>query len=238
MNADRQPELIPWHRTSDVRGAALILPGGAARSRGRYWSFVDFGLRDLARRLVDRGEPDGLAVYLLRYRYRGWNGNRADTAVDTLWALGELERAHGGVPVALIGNSLGGRAAFWVAGEPHVASIAGIAPWLPNGDPVEQLAGRKVLIVHGSRDRSGASAERSLEYASRARSVVPDLARFEVVGDNHFLIRRAVDCWTVTTDFVVGTIGSGPLDPAISAAMTAPAPDGLRTPLAVGFGRT
>lgn len=236
MTPDRQPQLVPWHRTSDVRGAALILPGGAARSRGRYWSFVDIGLRGLARRLVERGEPDGLAVYLLRYRYRGWNGTRADTAADTRWAVGELGRMHGEVPVALIGNSLGGRAAFWAAGEPHVASVVGIAPWLPNGDPVEQLAGRKVLILHGSRDRSGASAKRSLAYASRARTVVPDLARFEVVGDNHFLIRRSADCWAVTTDFVVGTIGNGPLNPAISAAMVAPAPDGLRTPLAIGFG--
>lgn len=232
----RIPQLIPWHRTRDVRGAAVILPGGAARSRGRYWSFVDIGLRSLARRLVERGERDGLAVYLLRYRYRGWNGKRADTAVDTRWALAELVRMHGGVPVALIGNSLGGRAAFWVAGEQHVASVVGIAPWLPNGDPVEQLTGRKVLIVHGSRDRSGASAKSSLAYASRARVVVPDLARFEVVGDNHFLLRRTADCWAVTADFVAGTIGSGPLNPAISAAMVAPAPDGLRTPLAIGFG--
>jgi pimeloyl-ACP methyl ester carboxylesterase len=232
----REPQLVPWHRSGAVRGAALILPGGAVRSRGRYWAFVDIALRTLARQLADRGEPDGLAVYLLRYRCRGWNGDRADTAVDTRWALEELTRAHGAVPVALVGNSLGGRAAFRVAGEPQIASVVGIAPWLPDGDPVEQLAGRKVLIMHGDRDRGTAGAEKSFAYASRARSVVPDAARFEVVGDNHYLIRRSADCWALTTNFVLGTIGTGRLDPAVCAAMASPAPGGLRMPLPVGFG--
>jgi pimeloyl-ACP methyl ester carboxylesterase len=234
----REPQLVGWHRTDDVRGAAVILPGGAARSRGRYWTFVDIGLRALAQQLAERGEPGGLAVYLLRYRHRGWNGDRADTLVDTRWAVAQVERAHGDVPVALIGNSLGGRAAFWAAADPRVASVVGIAPWLPPGDPVEQLAGRKVLIIHGDRDRGSAGARRSLAYAVRARAVVPDLARFEAVGDNHYLLRRYADCWALTTEFVLGTIGGDGLEPVIAAAMAAPAPDGLRTPLPVRFRAT
>ncbi|WP_203923452.1 alpha/beta hydrolase [Rugosimonospora africana] len=233
----RTAELVAWHQTADVRAAALILPGGAVNGHGRYWKFVDIGLRSLARTLAERGEPDGLAVYLLRYRYRGWNGSDADTAVDARWALGEIHRRHGAVPVCAIGNSLGGRAAFRVASEPTVASVVGIAPWLPEDEPVTELAGRRVLVMHGDRDRGDASAAMSLAYAQRARAVVPDLARFELAGEGHLMLRRSADCWALTTEFVVGTVGAQPLSPAIEAAMAAPAPDGLRTTLPIGYGR-
>jgi pimeloyl-ACP methyl ester carboxylesterase len=222
----RTPELVSFDGSSQVNGVALVLPGGMVRSRGRYWKFFDISLRNLCRTLATQGEAHGLAVYLLRYRYRGWNGERADTAVDARWALAELRSRHGDVPVALVGNSLVGRAAFSVAGEPQVAGVVGVAPWLPEGEPVEQLAGRKVLILHGDQDRSDAPASLSLAYAERARAVVPDLARFEVVGDGHYLLRRAIDCWAATTGFVLGALGMRPLDPAA---------EDLRTPLPVGI---
>lgn len=141
-----------------VRGVALLLPGGFVRGRGGPLRIAELGLRDLAAGLAGRGRGHGLAVHLLRYRHSGWNGADADTAVDTRWALDELERRYGPVPVVLIGNSLGGRAAFWCAGHPNVVGVAGIAPWLPSGDGIDQLAGRRVLIVHGTRDHSEASA--------------------------------------------------------------------------------
>jgi pimeloyl-ACP methyl ester carboxylesterase len=230
-------KMVAYHRTDHPRAAAIILPGGAENSRGRYWSIVDFALRSLARRLAEAGRPDALAVYLLHYRYRGWNGENADTLADTREALDEIRRKHGDIPVALVGNSLGGRAAFHAADGPTVASVVGIAPWLPEGDPVEQLAGRKVLILHGERDRSSASSAMSLAYAQRARLIVPDLARFEVGGDGHLLLRRAADCWALATAFVTATVGTRPLESAIAEAMAAPEPGGLRNPLAAGFGR-
>lgn len=102
---------------------------------------AELGLRELTTELTGRGRPRGLAVHLLRYRYSGWNGTDADTAVDTRWALDELARRHPGAPVVLIGNSLGGRAAFWCAGHPSVVGVAGIAPWLPSGDAVGNSPG-------------------------------------------------------------------------------------------------
>jgi pimeloyl-ACP methyl ester carboxylesterase len=227
----RQPELASFNRTPDVGAVALVLPGGAERSHGRYWRFIDVPLRGVCRRMADAGAAHGLAVHLLRYRYRGWNGAAADTAADTRWALARLGEAYGPVPVALVGNSLGGRAAFWVAGEPAVAAVVGIAPWLPAGDPVDQLAGRKVLILHGDRDRSSASAAMSLAYAQRARQVVPDLARIEVIGDNHLLLRRAAEAWGLAAEFVLGTVAGRPLPPLLRAAMAARGTAGLSTPL-------
>ncbi len=97
-------------------------------------------------------------------------------------------RHSGPVPVVLIANSMGGRASFRAAACPTVAGVVQVSPWLPNCEPVDQVAGRKVLILHGDRNQSDAPFELSLEYASRARAVVPDLARMEVGG-------LGICCW-------------------------------------------
>ncbi|MFI5909348.1 hypothetical protein [Dactylosporangium sp. NPDC051541] len=76
----------------------------------------------------------------------------------------------GAVPVVLVGNSLGGRAACWEAGDPSVTGVVGIAPWLPEGDPVEQLAGRTVLVLPGDRDRGAAAAPTAVVSPLAART--------------------------------------------------------------------
>lgn len=202
----RVAQLTDWRGSGQVKGVALLLPGGSVRSRRGPLKLAEWGLRDLVTELTGRGRAHGIAVHLLHYRYRGWNDEAADTAVDTRWALAELARRYGDVPVVLVGNSLGGRAAFWSAGDPAVTGVVGIAPWLPDGDPVDHLAGRRVLIIHGERDRSTASAAESLAYARRATAVVPDLARYEVPEGNHFLVKRADDIRALTTAFVLSTL--------------------------------
>ncbi|MBD0676667.1 alpha/beta hydrolase [Streptomyces sp. CBMA156] len=216
----RTAELTPWQGEGPVNGVALLLPGGFIRSRRAPMKVAELGLRDLATELADRGRPHGLAVHLLRYRHGGWNGADADTAVDTRWALDELARRYPGTPVVLIGNSLGGRAAFWCAGHPSVVGVAGIAPWLPSGDPVDQLAGRRVLIVHGTGDHSSANAAQSLEYALRARQVVPGLARYEAPGANHYLLRESRDISALTTGFTLATLGAEPAPLTAGAVCT------------------
>ncbi|MFI9046046.1 alpha/beta fold hydrolase [Streptomyces sp. NPDC053427] len=207
----------------------LVLPGGFIRSRGRYWRFVEIELRNLFPLLT--GEGDGPAVHLLRYRCRGWNGRRADTAVDARWALEMIGELHGEVPIAVVGNSLGGRAAFRVAGHPRVTTVVGVAPWLPDQEEVEHLAGRRVLMVHGERDRSGASARRSLAYARRARSVVPDLARLEAPGEGRYLLRRSADVWATTACFVHDALGIAAPPPPLAEALKRARDGDLRTPL-------
>ncbi|MFI6154363.1 alpha/beta hydrolase [Kitasatospora sp. NPDC051170] len=207
---ERVAELTAWQGGDEVRGVALLLPGGSVRSRRGPSKLARLGLRDLVTELTERGRAHGIAVHLLHYRYRGWNGEAADTAVDTRWALAELARRYGDVPVVLVGNSLGGRAAFRSAGDPVVTGVVGIAPWLPDGDPVDHLAGRRVLIIHGDRDHSTASAADSLAYARRAAEFVPGLARYEVPNGGHFLTRRADDIRALTTAFVLSTLADEP----------------------------
>ncbi len=204
---ERVPQLTTWTaRSADQVGAscaALVLPGGYATGHGRYCPLLDLELRGLGRTLADRGADRGLAVHLLRYRNRGWNGARADPVVDTRWALTRLADRHGPVPVILVGYSMGGRAAVWAAGGANVTAVVAIAPWLPGGDPVDGLQGRRALILHGSRDRSEARPELSLAYAERARALGVDLVRRELPGIGHHVLWRSRSARTTVTDFVL-----------------------------------
>lgn len=90
---------------------------------------------------------------------------------EVLRALSELERLAGDVPVVLLGHATGGRAALRAAVHPHVRGVVALAPWLPVGEPVAQLAGRSVLLVQG--DDGTAAWARAAGYVERALSGRP-----------------------------------------------------------------
>ncbi|GAA4710807.1 alpha/beta hydrolase [Pseudonocardia yuanmonensis] len=227
---DSLPRLEPvGPQPTRPAGLVVLAHGGSAnatdsggRRRLAYWRMMPFA-RALAR-------TDGLAVLVLRYRLRGWNGSARDAARDAEEMLADLHRRRPGVPTALVGHSMGGRAVLHAAGAPDVRAVAALAPWLDGTDPVDQLAGRSVLIAHGDRERMTDPRE-SLAYAVRAREVTDRVARFDVLGDGHAMLRRAAAWHALVARFVRGELGFAPEDPAIAAAMRQPAPAGLQVPL-------
>lgn len=64
-------------------------------------------------------------VRLLRYRYRGWNRAEASPVSDAIWALAQIRVERPGLPIVLVGHSMGGRAALRVAGDPGTSCCAG-----------------------------------------------------------------------------------------------------------------
>jgi len=124
-----------------------------------------------------------------RFRLRGWNGDDASPVGDLRALLDQAARDFGHLPVVLVGHSMGARAALRAAGHPMVSAVAGLAPWLPPGEPVSQLAGRRILLVHGSADRTCSPAE-TWAYAERARST-GQLATIEIRNGDHAMLRRA-----------------------------------------------
>ena len=124
-----------------------------------------------------------------RFRLRGWNGDAASPVGDLTALLDQVARDFGRIPVVLVGHSMGARAALRGAGHPLVSAVAGLAPWLPPGEPVSQLAGRRILLVHGSADRVCSPAE-TWAYAGRARSIGP-VATIEIRDGDHAMLRRA-----------------------------------------------
>ena len=226
-----------------MSGAVLLLPGGeevSARKPSLVWatSFV----RALGRRLARDGRDEGLAAHVVHYRYRGWNGSEAHLAGDANWAADEVVRRYGDVPVCLLGVGMGGRAALHAGGHEAVNSVVSIAPWLPEAnaapeEPVRQLVGRRVLIVHGTNDER-TDPELSFRLAARAKKANREVCRFEVHSDGHGLHQHRDEVLALVSDFVMGALYGRAVSRPVEDALAAPPPIGLRMPLAAGFGRS
>ena len=217
---------------ADVRGVVLLLHGGQETSKARANRLRPPYLRMLpfARDLHRTGRGHGVAVWLLCYRFRGWNKPDLDPVADGRWALERIRVAHPGVPVALVGHSMGARVAFRIADDPAVVAVCALAPWTTEKDHVEQLAGRTVLIAHGDRDTVTDPGE-SYAYAERVKAVTDTVCRFDVRGEGHSMLRRSGEWTRLVRRFVLGALDTHPAHTAIATAMEQPSPAGLRVPL-------
>ncbi|MFI1930425.1 alpha/beta hydrolase [Streptomyces sp. NPDC020330] len=226
----------------EVSGVVLLLPDGRADSHRRPSALSYAAQLPFARSLARAGVGDGLAVHVLRYRCRGWNADDAHPAEDAAWAADEVQRRYGDVPVCLAGHGMGGRAALRAAGHGAVTSVLAMAPWLPEPaaagpEPVKQLAGRRVLIVHGTNDER-TDPELSYRLAERAKKANRDTCRFEVHSDGHALRQHRSEVVALAADFVRGSLFARSYARPVADALAAPPPLGLRMPLAAGFGRS
>jgi pimeloyl-ACP methyl ester carboxylesterase len=174
-----------------VRGVALVLHGGRANShepvRSRHLSparMVPF-----ARQLQLWGSSAGLETWSLRNSVRGWNGELMSPLHDARWALGQIREQHPGLPIYLLGHSMGGLTALCAAEDPQVRAVVALAPWVDSTTPVQQLAGRRVLIVHGDADR-WTSPRQSLRYAQRIQSLADDVRYVTLAGAGHFMVTK------------------------------------------------
>ncbi|MDH6624920.1 alpha-beta hydrolase superfamily lysophospholipase [Streptomyces sp. LBL] len=227
-----------------VSGVVLLLPAGDEVSHRRPSPLMaSASLRALGRRITRAGLGAGLATHVVHYRYRGWNGSAAHLAHDATWATEEALRRYGDVPVCLTGFDMGARAALHAGGHEAVNSVVALAPWLPEEDvaapsePVKQLAGRRVLIVHGTNDER-TDPELSFRLAARAKKANREVCRFEVHSDGHGLHQYRDEVHALAEDFVMGALFGRPLSRPVEDALAAPPPLGLRMPLASGFGRS
>ena len=174
------------------------------------------------------GRGHGLAACQLRYRVRGYNDG--DPVADVEWALAEIADRHGDVPVCLVGHSMGARSVLRAAGGDQVLAVAALAPWLPPGEPVDQLGGRTVVIAHGTRDRVTSPAG-SLAYALAAHDRAERLCRFEVARSGHAMLERLGVWQRLVRRTVLPALGIGSWDEGLAFAFSLPAPDACRVPL-------
>ena len=180
--------------TPPARGAdgvgpiVLALGGSAARASEPQWSpSVEWLVGKLAH---DRPACTWIEV---RYRDRSWRA-LASCLADARAALATLPTD---APVILLGFSMGGGIAIGVAADPRVRGVIGLAPWVPDGVPLEQLAGKRLAIVHGSRDRylpflPGVPARHSLRVAERVRELGSETSFTLITGAVHAIALRTV----------------------------------------------
>lgn len=217
----------------------LLLPPGEPASLRRSSPLTAARALPLARRLARGNTSEPVVTHVVRYRYRGWNGEAAHPVADAFWAADEARRLYGDVPICLAGYDLGARAALRAAGHPAVNSVLALGPWLPEvgEEPVKQLIGRHVLLAHGTDDRH-TDPELSYRFAERAKKVNANVCRFEVHTDRHELRYLRPEVHALATDFTQGTLCARDFSRPLYDAMVAPPPLGLRMPLAAGFGKS
>lgn len=223
------PSSLIWDaRPARAGVVALVLHGGAVEGRqpNRPWSHNTVRLLPFARALARL--PGPIAVARLRFRYRGWNGEEASPVADARWALGEIRSRYPGVPIALVGHSMGGRTALTVAASARdVRLVVGLSPWIERGDP-RPGPGQRTVLVHGDRDViCPLWASRATVEAMRAEGLDATLVR--VARSDHAMLLRARVWTALVTDLVATTFArelggdgeprSGPVGAVVARAV-------------------
>ena len=219
-DAATEPYLDLPRRTTAPGAAVLVLHGGKAASLDpvepsqltvrRMQPFV----RDLA------ALDDDIAVAQIRYRYRGWNDAEAHPVADVEFALDAIGARYGPVPVVMVGHSMGGRAALRAAGHPSVTGVVALAPWLPGAEPVAPVAGRDLVVLHGTRDAT-TSPDASLRFVERAAPLARRVACLRVPRSGHGMVLRAGLWQRLTSGFVAAIVAGASFAPVLGAARAA-----------------
>ena len=189
-----EPILSKHDAPDGPRALILMLHGGKDRSsaavdgRSLSWQRSLF----MQRAITSEAHQEGISVWLLRYRQRGWNGGR-DRIADARWALDQARAEHPDIPFTLLGHSMGARVAVHVADDPQVEGVVGLAPWLPGGENINALRGRHLVVAHGRRDRI-TSFKATAAYVERAGTVAASAEMRDMGQVGHYMLKGA-DAW-------------------------------------------
>jgi predicted esterase len=205
MTAPR-PTLIDVTAPAAAAAVVLVLHGGREASLEPVGPLQLAALRmvPIGRRIARAGHGS-IAVARLRYAIRGWNGDLQSPVADAQWALDQLSARYPGRPIGLVGHSMGGRTALRVGGHPGVRSVVGLAAWLPRDEPISQLDGRRVLLIHGDRDRT-TSPNGSAAVSARLRAAGIASSFVEIVGERHGMLRQPKLWHDLTAGFLLSTL--------------------------------
>jgi len=179
------------HDAGTPRAVILMLHGGKDSSN------VPVDERSLSRRrslsMQDAIAPaaldDAISTWLLTYRVRGWNGGGGPVA-DARWALEQVRRELGEVPVCLLGHSMGARTAIHVADHPQVTGVVGLAPWWPGDESIAALTGKHLMAAHGRRDRI-TSYRQTTRFVELARQMATSAGLRDMGPVGHYMLRRS-----------------------------------------------
>ncbi len=206
------PKLVPVREPARAEGVVLVLHGGASRGDRVMVSPTQLSVIRMipTARAIARGGRGRLAVYRLLNSYRGWDSEHTPV-VDTDWAVEQVRTRYAGVPVGLVGHSLGGRAALVAGDNPAVRSVVALNPWLYPTEDVD-LPGRRVLFVHGRRDRI--ALPQHAEAVARRLSRHTDVGFIWIPEGKHAMLRHGRDFDQYAAQFTAAVLLD---DPALAS---------------------
>lgn len=207
--ADPAPVPLIRPAVGATRAVVLVLHGGKADSfaPSSMWHLSALRMLPFARALHRELADQQVAVWSVRYRYRGWNAALASPVDDTRAALERVRAEHGDVPVVLLGHSMGGRAALRVGDDVSVRAVVALAPWLPPNEPVT-VDGLVVHLAHGTVDR-WTDPRGTRAWAERARPRAAALTHTDVQGAGHFMFSRIPTWYRIAREGVVVGLAAG-----------------------------
>jgi pimeloyl-ACP methyl ester carboxylesterase len=166
--------------------AVIGVNGGQAGEVEGTWSA---SIEWLVRRLAPRFPH--LTFGEVKYRIKSWN--RLDWCIEDAQTAIE---AVGAPRTLLLGFSMGGAVAARAAGAASVETVVGLAPWFPERVSLDPLAGRRLVVLHGSLDRAlpgvpGVSPASSRRGFERARALGAKGEYTLIPGGLHGIALRA-----------------------------------------------
>lgn len=189
------------------RAHVLVLPGGkpVSTAAGRPWQLANLRMTMLTESLRYRLTAHDITVGQVRYRYRGWNGDRMSPVHDALRVLDDLRRRRGDVRIGLVGHSMGARVAAHLAAQPGVSAVVALAPWWPENDGALIPPERRLLVAHGTADRwCDPRVAEAQTAAARGRGV--DAVWRPLAGAGHFLLTQPGWWHATTAEFLRETL--------------------------------
>ncbi len=215
------PHLSFAGHDAHAEAVVLLLHGGTPDSFASVHAYDPSVLRLVPfGRSVSRAGGKRIAVASLRYSVRGWNGGSESPLADARWALDRIAERFGHLPVGLVGHSMGGRVALRVADHESldegtapgggirggaVRSVASLAPWLPDGEPIPPLGDRSLLLAHGTADHTTDPAK-TIRLAERLSAEGGDVKLVTYPGAHHAMMFPARPWHTLVAGFMVRTL--------------------------------
>ncbi|PWU25358.1 MAG: hypothetical protein C5B48_01735 [Candidatus Rokuibacteriota bacterium] len=182
----RLPSGAELRLTGGGPDAVVCVDGGGGKDVPGTWSAA-------LEWLVGRVSPLFPAVRFGEVRYRVKSWRRLRLCVEDAREALEVTK---GRRALLVGYSLGGAVAISAAGEPGVAGVVGLAPWIPEELDLTPLLGRRLAVLHGSLDRPlpgvpGVSPAVSRRGFERARALGVEASYTLVPRGLHGIALRA-----------------------------------------------
>ncbi|MFT4199894.1 serine aminopeptidase domain-containing protein [Gordonia sp. (in: high G+C Gram-positive bacteria)] len=184
------------------RLGVLVLPGGTDFSYRPFSPWQDSALRMYPFTWSLRARfPGDVVVEQVRYRVYGWNGGQASPMWHARAALERMARKHPGIPIVVIGHSMGGRVAAQLGGDRRVLGVVGLAPWWQFADWRQIHGGARVLALHGTAD-TVTLARRTAKGIAELRDRGVDATYVEIPGGKHPMLDHVGTWQRSAIDFV------------------------------------